>query len=194
MVNAFSIQKQARLSRDDYSKKGSVDEKIASLVKAINDEDDYCTTSSCSGRIMLYYEGKSKNRTIWVFVSHNPVDASEIRKELEKLRWGQQTAVLWFKFEPLILHISCKGIESAQKMIDMGKQAGFMKSGIMDTKKMVVEIRGADLISAPLKADAESSYIELLVSEANRKMKRNDLKKDAFFSQFSQSVQSFQHV
>lgn len=51
--NSFLRLKQEVLSRVDKSIAGCVDEAIASFVSAINSETVYCTTSSCSGRIVI---------------------------------------------------------------------------------------------------------------------------------------------
>lgn len=49
----FALWKQQRLSRADGSRKGSVDEPIAGIVRLLNDRDCFCTTSSCSGRVVV---------------------------------------------------------------------------------------------------------------------------------------------
>lgn len=49
----FLAQKSAALSGQDFSRKGSVDEPIRELVELINSQDQYFTTSSCSGRIIV---------------------------------------------------------------------------------------------------------------------------------------------
>ena len=52
----FKQQKATCLSKTDFSRKGSVDERISDLVQFINACDQYFTTSSCSGRICLFEE------------------------------------------------------------------------------------------------------------------------------------------
>lgn len=42
--------------KEDLSRKGSVDQPIVELVDYINSLDNYYTTSSCSGRILLFSE------------------------------------------------------------------------------------------------------------------------------------------
>jgi tRNA wybutosine-synthesizing protein 3 len=82
----------------DASPKGSVDEGIRELVHQINGNPGFVTTSSCSGRIAVYLEGRStqsastdadisrENATTpalsssgkgggkWLFTSHDQVD------------------------------------------------------------------------------------------------------------------------
>lgn len=52
-MNFKNIKKQI-LEASDLSKKGSIDEPVRDLVNYINELDDYVTTSSCSGRAILY--------------------------------------------------------------------------------------------------------------------------------------------
>lgn len=51
---AFANQKKSAFSGQDLSRKGSVDEPIQDLVAFINSLPQYFTTSSCSGRILLF--------------------------------------------------------------------------------------------------------------------------------------------
>ena len=50
----FAKQKQACLAGTDFSRKGSIDEAICSLVNYINMQENLVTTSSCSGRIAVF--------------------------------------------------------------------------------------------------------------------------------------------
>ena len=56
MVDDFDKQKSSCLSQADISKKGSIDVGISDLVNYINSQNDYFTTSSCSGRISIFSE------------------------------------------------------------------------------------------------------------------------------------------
>jgi len=173
----FEKEKKIQLSRRDFSRKGSIDEKIKNLVDKINSKKEYYTTSSCSGRILLIAEGKTKNTARWLFVSHDSVKPDEIKKALRKIPKN----TVWFRFEPLILHVCCKSVDSAWKIIELAKQAGFKHSGISSFgKRIIAEIRGTDFISAPIafngKISVDDSYLNEMVKEANKKLKRNDEK------------------
>ena len=52
----FASRKQQVLRHVDLSRKGSIDDYIRPLVECINSNRDYVTTSSCSGRILIYCE------------------------------------------------------------------------------------------------------------------------------------------
>ncbi|KAF2839817.1 hypothetical protein M501DRAFT_953658 [Patellaria atrata CBS 101060] len=97
---------------NDLSPKGSIDEPIRALIDDINAIEGLVTTSSCSGRISVFLEGKRKKDTpedlprqnedkdlpgiagpggkgggTWLFVSHSPVDVPE-RNEGDRFNWG----------------------------------------------------------------------------------------------------------
>lgn len=58
----FASWKKQALSGVDFSRKGSIDEAILDLVAFINIQPDYFTTSSCSGRIILFEEVSFVNK------------------------------------------------------------------------------------------------------------------------------------
>ncbi|XP_027876382.1 tRNA wybutosine-synthesizing protein 3 homolog isoform X5 [Xiphophorus couchianus] len=87
MDRTFSRIKTQSLNRLDLSKKGSVDEDIEHVVSLLNSCEQFFTTSSCSGRIIL-------------------IDG------MSGLSRACGDAVL--KFEPFVLHVQCRRLEDAQ--------------------------------------------------------------------------------
>ena len=55
-ADTFLKQKAQSLTGVDLSRKGSIDEPIANLVQYINNLNQYFTTSSCSGRTIIFEE------------------------------------------------------------------------------------------------------------------------------------------
>lgn len=133
----FTAQKQAAFSGQDLSRKGSVDEPIVELVDYINSLDNYFTTSSCSGRIvvladtpeevkknlfsnplafdnyLLFQEPSiQKEGCKWVHISHTKCTSDEIISKLDPLLGD-----LSFKFEAFVLHVQCRTLEDAQLMV-----------------------------------------------------------------------------
>ena len=164
-----------KMNSKDKSKKGSVDKHIKKLVDTINTKEDYCTTSSCSGRTLLFKESASgkKQDTEWLFVSHDTVELEEIKTRLKPT-----TETVWFKFEPYIIHVSCKDIESAQKLISLLRDSGFKRAGIISlSKKITIEVIGNERIDTPIISEegilVEEKYLEFLVNEANKKLETN---------------------
>ena len=52
----FSSEKARVLGKVDLSRKGNVDEAVAELFCSINSLEDFYTTSSCSGRLVVLQE------------------------------------------------------------------------------------------------------------------------------------------
>ena len=159
----------------DRSRRGSVDKHIKELVELINSKKDYCTTSSCSGRTFLFKEALSGKRheVEWPFLSHEIVNVSDVLESIKKTR-----NLVWFKFEPFILHISCRNISAASELVLKAHIVGLKRAGIISmSKKIIVEIVGNENLSAPIVNDngllVDESYLSFLVDEANKKMKRN---------------------
>lgn len=160
----------------DKSKKGFIDEEIKKLVTTINNHPDYYTTSSCSGRILLYSTNaeRKKNETEWLFVSHNIASLLDIEKTLDNVL----NKTIFFRFEPLILHIVCKDFEAANKLLQCCNTVGLKHSGIISLqKRIIVEIIGNDLLDAPIIHDGKmlvtNDGLAFFLSDANKKMKKN---------------------
>lgn len=104
MTSRFEARKQKILEQldapngeyHDLSPKGSIDAPISELITEINGFDGIVTTSSCSGRISVFLEGRKADGNApnlpeeseesragpggkggggtWLFVSHDPVE------------------------------------------------------------------------------------------------------------------------
>ncbi len=81
----FQQRKTAILSKLDKSSIGEWDDKIKSLCDKINKKDDFYTTSSCSGRIIVMVDQDKKGPGLFEFVSHDLVEFDGLKKELGKI-------------------------------------------------------------------------------------------------------------
>ncbi|NOQ37273.1 hypothetical protein GQ472_00155 [archaeon] len=156
--------------------KGLVDVAVLGLVDAINKSDSYYTTSSCSGRIVVACADEANKKSSFSFLGkwHEAVDADDVKDAIGKYEGG----VLWFKFEPMILHVCCKDIDSASRFLEIVYRGGFKRSGVYQLKgKIMVEVHGTSGFSVPAGSSGEvfvsSEYLEFLVRLANRKMEEN---------------------
>jgi tRNA wybutosine-synthesizing protein 3 len=166
-----------KLKECDKSKIGKVDPEISGLINLINGFKDFYTTSSCSGRILLIELSKDnrKDRADWLLTSHSKVSFSDFKKILKKYKSKKE---LWFKQEPLILHICCKNLEKADKLMKVSLASGFKKVGIIAlSRRIIVEIKGTDYISTLIgkngKILVDESYLKELLSIANKKLDKN---------------------
>jgi tRNA wybutosine-synthesizing protein 3 len=160
----FDNDKKNALTKLDKSTKGSIDKPIIPILDAINSMADYYTTSSCSGRIMIM-EPSEERHVDWLYVTHGKITTEDVKKHMTPSSWIKQTGI--------ILHIACRTLEAAEKMLKGLRDAGFKRTGIISTKKCIIELLSTESMAAPLK-NATDDYLEVLVDEANKLMDRTN--------------------
>lgn len=171
----FLTQKKTFLSKKDKSKKGSIDKQILKLINIINKNNNYYTTSSCSGRIVLLKtDYKKKHLSNWIISSHEIVKLNDLKDYLDNIPKDK----VWFKMEPFILHIRAKTIENASDLLNLARSIGLKHSGINSVgRKIILEITGNQhletIISDNNKFLITKDYLKLLIKEANKKLKEN---------------------
>ncbi|XP_064645140.1 tRNA wybutosine-synthesizing protein 3 homolog [Lineus longissimus] len=186
MVDNFTKHKKSCLSAADLSRKGSIDAPIVDLVTFINDRPNYFTTSSCSGRIVLFEESSpaQKKGCRWLLVSHDSVDFNSLKKIIAEEVKGDTV----LKFEPFVLHVQCHHLEDAQTMHAVAVASGFRNSGITVGKKgkVITAVRSTHSLEVPLASSGElmvtDKYVEFVIKIANRKMEEN-MRRIARFSE-----------
>ena len=169
----------------EHLERGLVDEDIIFLLEEINRREYFYTTSSCSGRIGIIHvpPSRKKHECFWIYKSHSPVDAEAMRRALMENR-EKIYGVAIFKQEPPIIDIAVKRLEDAQKLLSLGRAAGFKNSGVKSYNpkrgyEALVELRSTEKIEAPI---AWSDYIipreyfDRLVSYANENLMRSKQK------------------
>ncbi|XP_007079304.1 tRNA wybutosine-synthesizing protein 3 homolog isoform X2 [Panthera tigris] len=160
----FKRWKAQGLSKADLSRKGSVDEDVVELVQLLNGREQYFTTSSCAGRIILLdgningFEVQKQN-CCWLLVTHKPCVKDDVIVALKK---ANGDAIL--KFEPLILHVQCRQLQDAQ----------------------ILAIRSTHGLEVPLshkgKLMVTEEYIDFLLKIANQKMEENKKRIERFYN------------
>jgi tRNA wybutosine-synthesizing protein 3 len=174
MRDQFKFRKQNQLKKLDKSLKQSWDKKIKKLCNKINKLENYYTTSSCSGRILLIKDCKEKKDNLFVKVWHKTIIKKELEKELEKLN---KKNLIYFKQDPCILHIACKTLEDAQKLHDIAKISGWKRCGIIATKKrFVLELNGTGKLEFPIYKNqilVENKFILEIIKQSNKKLKES---------------------
>ncbi|XP_008431728.1 tRNA wybutosine-synthesizing protein 3 homolog [Poecilia reticulata] len=199
MDRTFSRMKTQSLNRLDLSKKGSVDEDIEHVVSLLNSCDQFFTTSSCSGRIILIdgAAGSSdahKQNCVWLFVSHQKCTCDDLMSGLSR---SCGDAVL--KFEPFVLHVKCRRIEDAQLLHSVAVNSGFRNSGLTvgKTGKIVSAVRSTHGLEVPLsrhgKLLVDEGYIQFLTQTANQKMEENLRRVQRFFQNLQSAMSAERH-
>lgn len=175
---SFEDKKKAclnKLYKPDRSKKGTVDEALIPLIDKINSHENFYTTSSCSGRIMIFTDNDSerKDAADWLFVSHDQTSFEAVEPALEHL----PNSVVFFRFEGFILHLCAKTFEDATQFLVFAQNNGYKHTGILAaTKRFIIQVMGVDRFDVPIakngKLLVDMSYISELVTLANQKLKR----------------------
>jgi tRNA wybutosine-synthesizing protein 3 len=175
----FDKRKQDLLHKIDKSRKGDVDKEIAPLVNLINSLEDYYTTSSCAGRIMLIELAKSgkKHESEWLFLKHKSVSFKEIKKSLQYVPKED----VWLRQEGAIIHVCCRNIGDAEKMLNLAREVSFKRSGIITKRRrIIVEIASTEkvdtIIAQKGKVLVGDDYLTILIKEANKRMRKNTKK------------------
>ena len=159
-----------RLERE--KKMGKVDQDILPLLIIINNLEAYYTTSSCSGRIQIAETEIPGEKGVMRVVAkwHRPITVEELRATVE----ASKARNLWLGVQPPILHIMCRSIDDALKMLVIARGSGFKRAGIQGIKegRCPVEIIGTERIEMPLILDGklivEYEKYPLLVEKVNR--------------------------
>ncbi|KAI5243731.1 Trna Wybutosine-Synthesizing Protein 3-like [Manis pentadactyla] len=187
-IAEFRRWKAQCLSKADLSRKGSVDEDVVEVVQLLNGREQFFTTSSCAGRIVLLDGGMNgfevqKQNCCWLLVTHKSCVKEDVIIALKK---ASGDAVL--KFEPLILHVQCRQLQDAQILHSVAMDSGFRNSGITVGKrgKTMLAVRSTHGLEVPLSQQGKlmvtEEYIDFLLKIANQKMEENKKRIERFYN------------
>ena len=146
------------------------------MCEIINGKDDYYTTSSCSGRIILLKDVEVKDKENFLFKSHGKINFSDLKKEIEKA--GKYKGRVKFKFDACILHVACKDLVFAQKLYDKAKLSGWKRNGIQSSTngRFVLELNSSERLEFPVLDKGEvlvsDEFLKIIVSEANKNLEK----------------------
>ena len=158
-----------------------VDNKILPMLDLINSLNQYYTTSSCAGRIVLLELpciGDKKNASFlgkW----HRPIQKEELSNAIEQAKKGW----IWFLAQSPILHVGAKDIYDADKLIKLSIKCGFKNTGIRSLgKKIIIEICSTERLDSPIGKDGKlfcsGEYQDILVITGNEVLNRSQEKLD----------------
>ncbi|KAG0742698.1 hypothetical protein G6F57_010524 [Rhizopus arrhizus] len=186
----------------DKSPKGFIDAPILDLMHVINQHQDYYTTSSCSGRVAIYCPSMQDDKTttkggIWLYVSHDPISVPSEDQEawIVQLLFSGRPVVfdfkrpvdllskqlIYFKFEPLILHIEASSQATAMHLLNIANGVGYQNSGITPSRRHMLAIRSTLKIDTPIAyvendtiyCLVDPAYLLLLLNMSNEKFEQN---------------------
>ncbi|MBI4452689.1 hypothetical protein HY637_04620 [Candidatus Woesearchaeota archaeon] len=209
MLDGFSKEKSDFLGKKDKSRKGSIDKGIIKIVNEINSKSGYYTTSSCVGRIVLLeMKSKKKNECGWIFAKHDEITFKEINNALKKHsiknnfnnekfnKNKSNNYEIWLKQQPLILHVACRNLEAAKRLLELSRRI-FRRAGIIGItdRKVTVEIIGSEHLETIVKDKdfvADEDYLKNLVKYANMNFMENRRKIERFFNLITNKMQNFE--
>jgi tRNA wybutosine-synthesizing protein 3 len=171
---SFINEKRQFLSKPDKSSIKRIDKAILPLVKKINSNPAYYTTSSCSGRIILMKETGKKQENVFLFRSHEKVNFKEIKQALDSAA-RKSKGTIYIKHEPCIMHVACRNFDSAIKLVNTARNSGWKKSGII-SRRNIIETLSTETLAAPAadkgKIITNDDYLKTLINECNKKLKQ----------------------
>nr|XP_005893524.1 PREDICTED: tRNA wybutosine-synthesizing protein 3 homolog isoform X2 [Bos mutus] len=150
----FKRWKAQCLSKADLSRKGSVDEDVLEIVQLLNGQEQFFTTSSCAGRIILL---------------DRSVNGSEVQKQ----------NCCWL----LVTHKACVKDDVHSVAIDSGfRNSGITVGKRGKTMLAVRSTHGLEVpLSHQGKLMVTEEYINFLLKIANQKMEENKKRIERFY-------------
>jgi tRNA wybutosine-synthesizing protein 3 len=178
-MDQFDKRKKDVLSKADKSNKTNWDAKISELCNKINSLNNYYTTSSCSGRVILMKDQDKKGENLFVSVYHDKISFKKLKEDLVSA--ARKKEKIKFKLEPCILHVSCRTFKDAEGLYNKTKTAGWKKSGIIGTKNaFTVEMNGTERLEFPIiqggKILVDDEFLKIIVKESDKKLEKSWLK------------------
>lgn len=160
-----------------------VDHEIIPILRMINDSQEYYTSSSCSGRIVLLEIPRIGDKKNARFLGkwHRTIAFDEILSAAKKAKTG----LLWLLAQPPIIHIAADNNKVADKMIKIANASGFKNSGVKSIgKKIIIEVCSTERLDAPIGREGtlfcNGEYLQLLVDIANEVIEKSAVKLHRF--------------
>ena len=121
-ADSFPQRKTSILSKIDKSHIGKWDEKIISLCNKINKLENYYTTSSCSGRILLMIEQEKKFHDLFLAVSHELISFDWLKKcqEIGEKFNLVDSEISELKTEVALVLVGLSNLDTLHNFIDVG--------------------------------------------------------------------------
>lgn len=168
---------------------GEVDKQALPVLERLNALQDFYTTSSCSGRIVVMEVPAVGDKKDARFLAawDGKVSVQDVRAALETASRGE----IWLLAQPPIFHVAAALMDRAQALVSIATQSGFKQSSIKSiADPVMVEIGSTEEMDAPLGSDGvllcDDAYLELLVSIANELMDNAAHKRAMLLDQLAQ--------
>ena len=179
----LECKKSALAKLQKAQKEKKVDEGVQPILYIINESDDYYTSSSCYGRIVMLEIPNIGDKRAANFLGkwHRTIDVNELLDASRKAKIGQ----IWLLSQSPIIHITTKTNEAADKLLKTAIACSFKNSGIKSLKKrIVVEVCSTERLDIPVGKDGvlfcSREHLELLTNISNEIFKKSTKKLQKF--------------
>ena len=147
-----------------------VDKEILPILDIINDSENFYTSSSCFGRIVILEIPKIGDKKNAKFLGkwHRQIEIKEFLSSIDKAKNGQ----IWILAQSPIIHLVAKTNTSADKILKIAYSAGFKNSAFKSIEnRYVVEIISTERLDSPIgingKILCNETHLKLLVNISN---------------------------
>ena len=179
----LNSKERALIKLNNAENENKIDEEIKHILKIINSNDNYFTSSSCSGRIVVIELPSLGDKKEAKFLGkwHRTVKYSEIENAVKLANNG----MIWLLSQSPILHIITKSNIFADKMIKTAISSGFKNSGVKSLSvNKVVEICSTERLDAPIGRDGilycNKEHLNFLIEISNNIIKKSKKKLKIF--------------
>lgn len=176
MASIFESQKGEAMKKLNAAvDSGHADKGILPLLEFINSLEDFYSTSSCSGRIVLLHDVGRKPENSWLGKWHREVDVDEV---LDAMKNPPAGGTVLFKYESAIVHLVARELNGAKRLLVIAREAGYKRAGIqgLNEGRHLVEICDTGNVDVPVIDNGavlvDDKYISYLVALANKKFQK----------------------
>ena len=157
-------------------KENKVDKQIIPILDIINSSDNFYTSSSCYGRIVLLEIPRigDKKNAIWLGKWHRTIEKDEFFDALKNAKSG----FLWLLAQAPIIHVFAKNLDFADVLVKKSVSCGFKHSAFKSVEKnIVVEITSTERLDSPVGKDkilfCNDEYLDMLIDISNNVIVRS---------------------
>lgn len=171
-------KREAILKLEKAILENKVDVEILRLLEIINSNNDFYTTSSCSGRIIVIEleEIGDKEGAEVLGKWHEEVEFEKVKNAIIK---NHGKGVVYLMVQSPIFHVVCSNLVKALQLQKIAISSSFKYSSIKSIEKkgkVLIEILSSEQISAPIcnngRVFVTDEYLKFLVNEANITLKK----------------------
>ena len=166
----IDAKEKARISLEKAYTEKKVDEEIIPILNSLNESNNFYTSSSCAGRIVVMElpEIGDKKGAVFLEKWHRSVKFEEVQTAANKAKKG----LLWLLAQSPIFHVGAQEIEGANQLVKTAIVSGFKNSAVKGVgKNIIVEIASTERLDAPIGKDGKlfcsEEHLRLLVDISN---------------------------